>query len=106
MNTDTEPMPGASVDPSHKSLASVKKCAVLVKKAAHTATTAKASLRSSRKSPGQRNRCADIAAATTLRLPSRSDATPAAVLASRSAMARPRGTRRPRPPGRRKLPGS
>ena len=49
MNTDTDPMPGASVDPSHKSVAPVKKRAVGAKpQAARAATTAKASPRSSR----------------------------------------------------------
>ena len=49
MNTDAEPRSGASVDPSHKSVAPVKKRAVGAKpKAARAATTAKASARSSR----------------------------------------------------------
>jgi hypothetical protein len=49
MNTDAEPRSGASVDPSHKSVAPVKKRAIGAKpKAARAATTAKASPRSSR----------------------------------------------------------
>ena len=49
MNTDAEPRSGASVDPSHKSVAPVKKRAVGARpKAARAATTAKASPRSSR----------------------------------------------------------
>jgi hypothetical protein len=46
--------------------------------------------------PGRRSWSADIAAATTLRSPSRRDATPDAAPASRSAMVQPRRTKRPR----------
>ena len=50
MNTDAEPRSGVSADPSHKSVAPVKKRAVGAKpKAARAATTAKTSPRSSRK---------------------------------------------------------
>jgi hypothetical protein len=56
--------------------------------------------------PGQRSWSADIAAAMTSRRPSRRDAMPAAAPASRSAMARPRRTRRPRALGRRRPPSS
>jgi hypothetical protein len=49
MNTDAEPRSGASVDRGHKSVTSMKKRTVGAKpKAAHAATTAKASPRSSR----------------------------------------------------------
>ena len=54
----------------------------------------------------KRNWCAAIATATISRRPSRSDATPASVPASRSAKARPRGTRRPLPLGRRRPRGT
>jgi hypothetical protein len=52
MNTDIEPMPGVSVDPSHKSVAPVKKRAIVVNKAARAATTGKPSPRSSRTESG------------------------------------------------------
>jgi hypothetical protein len=49
MNSDADPRSGASVDPSHKSVAPAKKRAVGAKpKAARAATTAKTSPRSSR----------------------------------------------------------
>ena len=48
MNTDAEPRSGASVDPSHKSVAPVKKAVGAKPKAARTATTVKASAGSSR----------------------------------------------------------
>ena len=49
MNTDAEPRYGASVDPTHKSVAPVKKQAIGARpKAARAATTAKAAPRSSR----------------------------------------------------------
>ena len=109
MNTDTETVPAASVNQSGRtdqSVAPAKKQAVGAKpKAARAAKTTKAQ----RDRCGHRGRCprrkswsADIAAATTSRRPSRSDATPAAAPASRSAMARRRRTRRPRALGRRK----
>jgi hypothetical protein len=48
MNTDAEPRSGASVDPSHKSVAPVKKAVGAKPKAARAATTVKASPGSSR----------------------------------------------------------
>ena len=103
MNTNAEPRSGASVDPSHKSVAPVKKRALEPSRRLLVLRQPQR-LRHGRRGRYQRQRnwCADIAAAMTSRHPSRNDATPAAAPASSSAMARPRGTRRPRPLGRRK----
>jgi hypothetical protein len=106
LNTDAESAPEVLVNQSRKSVALVKKKSVGAKpKAARAAKTMKAPHRpprSSRAGPRRSNWSADIAAATTSRRPSRRDATPDAAPASRSAIARPRKTRRPRALGRRK----